>query len=475
MAKQAKTFKGSQDIHGVIGVRGASSNKFHTSRTLSNVRNETAMPTKVGKKPSSKEGSDGDKRLVLEGLKKFLYVKMLGSWLKTEVSQDGVNTSTVSEASTESTVSTTTTPSTNQAVTFGSQFVDSTNSANLIGYTSYLIASKETELNNHTTLTHTKNAFASLSNGGTMKTSSVGSTTWVPYQLVESTNPNFQYFASDSSPGAWLFIVNWEGIISGVRSRIPNTLNLSGNYLSSTSIRLTISGNTEITESVRIHWKLASAGSYGGSDYVDVAVATNNQVSNHSFTHDFTSANAGLDPVASTAYDFKVQARNTATQNTTSADSSEIEVTTPGSSAAWSNVPTDFTLSATGFGNEAGNAIGGYSTAAKTITINEGTSASNSTTVSLVKDSGSALNFGVALSTVGDPGMGGTANSGTGYDASRSVNLGTGTLYMRFRHQFRESFIGEDANISVTFANTSGSLADNTALDITMTNVGGGQ
>ena len=132
-------------------------------------------------------------------------------------------------------------------------------------------------------------------------------------------------------------------------------------------------------------------------------------------------------------------------------------------------------MSATGFGNEAGNAIGGYSTAAKTITINEGTSASNSTTVSLVKDSGSALNFGVALSTVGDPGISGEVNSGTGYGTSKSVNLGTGTLYIRFRHQFRESFIGEDANISVTFANTSGSLADNTALDITMTNVGGGQ
>jgi len=475
MAKQAKTFKGSQDIHGVIGVRGASSNITHTSTTPGNVRNETAMPTKVGKKPTSKEGADGDKRLVSEGLKKFLYVKMFGSWLKTEVSQDGVNTNTVSEASTESTTSTTTTPSTNQAVTFGSQFVDGSNSGNLIGYTSFLIASKETELNNHTTLTHTKNAFPSLSNGSTMKTSSVGSTTWVPYQLVESTSPNFQYFASDSSPGAWLFIVNWAGIISGVRSRVPNTLNLSGNHLSSTSIRLTISGNMEITESVRIYWKLASAGSYGGSDYVDVAVATNNQVSNHSFTHDFTSANAGLDPVASTAYDFKVQARNTATQNTTSADSSEIEVTTPGSSAAWSNVPTDFTLSATGFGNEAGNAIGEYTTVPKTITINEGTSASNSTTVSLVKDSGSALNFGVALSTVGDPGISGEVNSGTGYGTSKSVNLGTGTLYMRFRHQFRENFIGQDANISVTFANTSGSLADNTALDITMTNVGGGQ
>ena len=475
MAKQAKTFKGSQDLYGVLGVRDGSSNVTRTIRTLSNIKNETSMPTKVGKKPTSKEGSDGDKRLVLEGLKKFLYVKMLGSWLKTEVSQDGTSETTTT-SSTESTTSTTTTPDTNQAVAFNSQYEIGENSGELIGHTSYLIASKETLASAaYTALAHTKYAFPSLSNGGTIKTSAGGSTTWIPWQLVEGTSPNYQYFSSDATPGAWLFIVNWEGKVSGVRSRIPNTLNLSGENFGATSIRLSINGNTEITETVRIHWKLASAGSYGGSDYVDVTIATNNQVSNHSFTHEFTAANAGLDPVASTAYNFKVQARNTATQNTTSADSSEIEVSTPSASPAWTNVPVDFSLTATGFGNAAGNEIGEYESVAKTITIANGTAASNSTTVSLTLDSGSALNYEVALSTVGDPGIGGTANSGTGYAASKSINLGTGTLYMRFRHQFRQSYIGANANVSVTFANTLGSLADNTALDITMINVLGGQ
>ena len=106
--------------------------------------------------------------------------------------------------------------------------------------------------------------------------------------------------------------------------------------------------------------------------------------------------------------------------------------------------------------------------------ITNGTAASNSTTVSLVKDSGDALEYEVALSTTGDPGIGGTANSGTGYAASRSINLGTGTLYMRFRHRFKLAFVGNDANVSVTFANTNVSLANKTDLDITMVNTTGG-
>tara|TARA_R110002051_G_scaffold76781_1_gene140175 strand:- start:17776 stop:18579 length:804 start_codon:yes stop_codon:yes gene_type:complete len=265
----------------------------------------------------------------------------------------------------------------------------------------------------------------------------------------------------DGSPKL-LFKVNYAGLITNVRSRIPSDLTVSGQATASDAIQLTISGDCTITETVRIYYKTAAAGSFTEATST---ISSGNQGSGHSFTYDLTSL------AANTVYNIKVRAENGGTQDTAGATTTPINVTTLTSSASWGTL-NDFTLTA--FGLAEGTAIQDYETQAKTITITNGTAASNSTTVSLVKDSGDALEYEVALSTTGDPGIGGTANSGTGYAASRSINLGTGTLYIRFRHRFKLAFVGNDANVSVTFANTNVSLANKTDLDITMVNTTGG-
>jgi hypothetical protein len=338
---------------------------------------------------------------------------------------------------------------------------DGGNTSELEGWDTYLKATKDSADTGYTATTASA-AYArpDLANGSTMYTTLGGTTKWTPHGLTEGSSPNFHYFAMNASPYS-LMKIDYAGVITGVRSRVPSTLEVTGEALSATSIRLTISGNMEVTETVRIYYKTAAAGSF---TEVTSSISTSDNDSSHSFTYDLTSLSA------STTYNIKVRGENGAPQNTTGADSDTINVATISASPSWSNVPGDFTLTAFGL---PGESVGEYATAAKTITIANGTAATNSTTVSLSKDSGEALEYEVALSTSGDPGIGGTANSGTGYASSRSVNLGTGTLYMRFRHRFKLSYVGYDANISVTFSNTNGSLADNTDLDITMVNTTG--
>ena len=430
-------------------------------KTISNIKSETSIPIKVTKKPKSFEGVDGDKRLVQEGSNKYLYVKMLGDWLKTKFNISDLEATNETSTSTTTDTTTTTTSSTTSTA-FNVQYEQGTNTNNLIGHTSYLVACKETVTNGYTGgIITTKHASPDLSNGSTMYTTSTASTAWIPYGLTSSSSPDHQFFSMDGSPKL-LFKVNYAGLITNVRSRIPSDLTVSGQATASDAIQLTISGDCTITETVRIYYKTAAAGSFTEATST---ISSGNQGSGHSFTYDLTSL------AANTVYNIKVRAENGGTQDTAGATTTPINVTTLTSSASWGTL-NDFTLTA--FGLAEGTAIQDYETQAKTITITNGTAASNSTTVSLVKDSGDALEYEVALSTTGDPGIGGTANSGTGYAASRSINLGTGTLYIRFRHRFKLAFVGNDANVSVTFANTNVSLANKTDLDITMVNTTGG-
>ena len=123
--------------------------------------------------------------------------------------------------------------------------------------------------------------------------------------------------------------------------------------------------------------------------------------------------------------------------------------------------------------------IGNFHYESRTATLTNGDTGTNSSTVSWTKDSGSCQDPGFAISKDGDPGVSGTDNNGTGWNngksASKSIDLGSAsaTLYIRFRHRFRSTHIGNDANFSVTFSNTSSNVADNTDLDITMTNASG--
>ena len=128
---------------------------------------------------------------------------------------------------------------------------------------------------------------------------------------------------------------------------------------------------------------------------------------------------------------------------------------TGGGATSWSNVPDDFTLT-----TSAAEPVD-YSSALS-ITL---TNASGNTTISTAVDSNSVFQFGVAASIVGDPGTGGTSNSGTGYDTGDPAHtLGSAsTYYLRFKNGFKASFIGNVANVSITFTNNS---VSNTALDI---------
>jgi hypothetical protein len=130
--------------------------------------------------------------------------------------------------------------------------------------------------------------------------------------------------------------------------------------------------------------------------------------------------------------------------------------------ASWSSVPPDHTITATPTG---------YKYSYKTITLSNG---GGSSVVTLVVDSGNVFGLGVAIATAGDPGESGTDNGGTDWSSSnRTISHSSGTLHLRFRHQYRASFIGQDANVSVTFTNSG---VSNSALDITCVNasIGGG-
>jgi hypothetical protein len=448
--------------------------------TKSNLKKETSRPTKVYTEiPKPFEGVDGEQRLIDTGKTKYLYSKINSMWLKTKLSKP--SESDVETTTTESTSGTDSSGgggTTSNAITVSFNYTYDTGDGSqyLQGWNSYLAACKETEASGFTVTTKLDAAHNGLSNGSFLRESTTVNSGLIIPEGLSNAGHGYHYFSTEQIGGSnsyYLFKLDYTGEITGVRGRLPSGVSITeSGTTSSDEITVAVAGNAEITESVRIYWKLNSAGSYGANDYVSIDTSGTTSTS-WSDTYTFNASNAGLSPSASTAYKFKTEPRNTASQqNVGNITESEV-ITTPSAAGSWT-VPSDFTLAAYGSGN-----VGNFFYGSKQVTLTNGNTGTNSTTVSWVKDSGSVLTPGFAISASGNPGTTGTANGGTGWNegnnASKTIDLGSSsaTLYIIFRHRFKGSYVGSDANISVTFSNTSGNVADNTDLDITMTNAEG--
>jgi len=451
-------------------------------KTRNDVKKQTERPTKVYKKaPKPFDGVDGEQRLIDTGKTKYLYSKMNGMWLKTKLSKPSESDESVATTTTESTSGQGgggITSNSAKAIVFNFYYDDGDGSDYLEGWSSYLDACKETEPNGYTVTSKTDAAHNGLADGSFMRDNTTTTSSLIIPVGLSNSGHGVKYFSTETidgnsgDTGKKLFALDYQAKITQVRSRIPNTISVTeSGTTSSTEITVAMAGNTQITESIRLYWKLNSAGSYGANDYVTINTSSDMQ-SSWSGTYVFNASNAGLTPSASTAYKFKTEPRNTASQqNVGTATESEV-ITTPSTAGSWT-VPNDFTITTFGEGN-----TGSYAHANKQIVLTNGNTGNNSTTVSWTKDSGSVLNPGFAISTTGSPGSSGGPNGwNTGNNASATIDLGSAsaTLYITFRHQFKGSYVGYDANMSVTFSNTSGNVADNTDLDITMKNVEGFQ
>lgn len=454
---------------------------IQTIQTKSDVKRETSRPTKVyTKAPTPFEGVDGEQRLIDAGKNKYLYSKINGLWLKSKLSKPSESDESVATTTTESTSGTSGGGggTTSEATTVNYNFTYDSGSGvdYLKGWDSYLEACKKPVASSHVNSTKLDAAHNGLANGSFLRESTgVESELIIPVGLTNAGH-GYKYFATEQIGGSnayYLFRLDYTGEITGVRSRLPSGISVTeSGTTSATEITVAVAGNVEITESVRIYWKLNSAGSYGANDYIAIDTSGSTSTS-WSDTYTFKASNSGLTPSASTAYKFKTEPRNTASQQDVgNATESEV-ITTPSSSGSFS-VPSDFIITASGI-----DPIGNYAYISKEATLTNGNTGTNSTTVSWSKDSGSVLNPGFAISKDGTPGITGTANGGTGWNtgpsASKTIDLAnaSSSLYITFRHQYRESYVGLDANMSVTFSNTNGSVADNTDLDITMKNVEG--
>ena len=451
-------------------------------KTRRDVKKQTERPTKVYKTaPKPFDGVDGEQRLIDTGKTKYLYSKMNGMWLKTKLTKPSESDESIATTTTESTSGEGgggITSNSAKAIIFNYYYDTGDGSDYLEGWSNYLDACKETEpAGGYAVTSKTDAAHNGLSNGSVMRDSTVTTSSLIIPVGLSNSGSGVRYFSTETidgnsgDTGKKLFALNYQGVISQVRSRIPNTISVTeSGTTSSNEITVALAGNTQVTESIRLYWKLNSAGSYGANDYVNITIGSSDRLGSWSDTYIFNATNNGLTPQASTAYKFKTEPRNTASQqNVGTATESEV-ITTPGASGSWT-VPNDFTITAIGSGN-----TGSYAHANKQIVLTNGNTGNNSTTVSWTKDSGNVLNPGFAISTTGSPGSSGGPNGwNTGNNASATIDLGSAsaTLYITFRHQFKGSFVGYDANMSVTFSNTSGNVADNSELDITMVNSDG--
>jgi len=449
-----------------------------TIKTRSNLKSETERPTKVYSSiPKVFEGVDGEQRLVNTGKNKYLYSKMNGMWFKTLLKQPSESDVTTSTSGASDSGSggggTTGNPIT---VVFNYTYDTGDGSQYLKGWLNYLEACKETEASGHTVTTKSEWAHNGLANGSFLKEGQAINSDLVIPEGLSQPSSGYHYFSTEQIGGTnsyYLFRLDYAGELTGVRGRSPSAISCTeSGTTSSDEITVAVTGNVEISESVRIYWKVASAGSYGANDYVTINTSGTTSTS-WSDTYTFNASNSGLTPSASTSYKFKTEPRNTASQQNVGQTTESETITTPSSAGGWS-VPSDFEIAAFGEGS-----IGNFHYESRTATLTNGNTGTNSSTVSWTKDSGSCQDPGFAISKDGDPGVSGTDNNGTGWNngnsTSKSIDLGSSsaTLYIRFRHRFRSSHIGNDANFSVTFSNTSSNVADNTDLDITMSNASG--
>lgn len=272
-------------------------------------------------------------------------------------------------------------------------------------------------------------------------------------QLNDAIDPTFLLDLTSHK----IFSIDSDAVISNVTSRTPASASTpTGTSPSSTQINLTISNsNTIVTRIYQISRSLSAGGTYSG---IGTTLPTaSGSISNTSVTTTYN--DTGLS--AGTTYYYKVRGVND--YNTTLSDASA-GITTQAAGTSWS-VPADFSL--TMLSSDTANGPDEIS-APLTATLTNG---SGTTDISCQQPTDSTLE--VAVSTIGDPGTSGTANSGTGFSTSHTGLSLNGTYYLRFSLQ--ENGVNRDQasqSRTITFTNNS---VSNTDLQITVqiTNSGG--
>ena len=228
---------------------------------------------------------------------------------------------------------------------------------------------------------------------------------------VDSGGTGVRFYFDDTADD--IASINSSGVVANARSITPSNVSCSISTINTTSIVVKATANTQVTRTIRFYKdngteQTKTAGTHfdgGGLDDTNVSVEC---------TYDSLASG--------TEFDFKARGENAVANG---ADSSTIAVSTATPSTAWSNVPTDFNLHLPDGDSSIDDDI---KSQAKQITLANG---SGNTTISCQAPTNSLVEFKVAASTSGDPGVNGTGNSGTGFGNSVTIAAGT-TYHLRF-------------------------------------------
>ena len=231
-----------------------------------------------------------------------------------------------------------------------------------------------------------------------------------------------------------IFQVASNGVLSNVISCRPLAPSVTLTVVSSSQINLSIVGDMRVARNLEIQRK-PSGGTYSTIATITPSAKGNLANTNVTTTYNNTGLSAG------TTYVYKVRAKNN-THNGIYSD--EVSATTSAAGVSWSNVPTDFSISAFGFN-------GFEFSSGKTITLNNG---ANNTIIGC-SNVGLTGTLTVAASTSSTPSTSAT------YSASVTIGNAT-TYYLRFRYQKLKGNT-ENNTQTITFTNSS---VSNTDLDI---------
>tara|TARA_E500000331_G_scaffold157909_1_gene153142 strand:+ start:162 stop:1715 length:1554 start_codon:yes stop_codon:yes gene_type:complete len=289
-------------------------------------------------------------------------------------------------------------------------------------------------------------ADGTLSNGDTLFAATTG--TSVSAKKPNDDLVNQETFLVETTQNN-IFQINTSGVLSNVRSRTPNqpsqpTLNAD----SSTQITVTIpSTNTAVTRELKLQRSI-NGGSF--SDKATFVPSDSGSIDDTSISTTFVD-DSGIS--AGDVVKYQVRGQNAFANSAFSTESAT--VTTPSAGTAWSNLSGDpqNLLGAEG-GQEESNAA--------SIDLANG---SGDTVIGLATAGGIVGTLQIAYSTSGDPGLGGTANGGSGFGNSsshRTINNSTyssGTLHFRVRFTHNTGKDGT-GSYTVTFTNNSVSNGD---------------
>lgn len=271
-----------------------------------------------------------------------------------------------------------------------------------------------------------------FSNGGILYNNSNATTPFDGEAFnTQATGNNF--FSMDGDVDK-IFQVASNGVLSNVISCIPTAPSVTLTVVSSSQINLSITGDMRVARNLEIQRK-PSGGSYSTIATIAPSAKGNLANTNVTTTHNNTGLSAGI------TYIYQVRAKNN-THNGIYSD--PVSATTSAAGVAWSNVPTDFSISAIGFN-------GFEFSSGKTITLTNG--ANNSTIT--CSNSGLTGTLTVAASTSSTPSFTDT------YSTSVSISNAT-TYYLRFKYRKLKANT-ENNTQTITFTNSS---VSNTDLDI---------